>query len=174
MSERVPIVWVDADSCPVAVRDLLIKWETRGRISLDLLANRVLPVPDSVTTTVVERETVDEHICARLDALDAERQARVVIVTRDIPLAERCTVGYRCSVINDRGTASDPETARERRSIRDAAETIRADGLETIDRRRRYDRRDLKRFADTLDRLVATWASGEETCRGNDSDRRER
>jgi uncharacterized protein len=76
-------------------------------------------------------------------------------VTRDLPLAERLAdKGLR--VLNDRGDVFTADNARERRSLRDRAVELRALGLSPESpRRSSWGKRELKAFADALDRELA-------------------
>ncbi|MFW6228727.1 MAG: DUF188 domain-containing protein [Alkalispirochaeta sp.] len=153
-SGGVPEVWVDGDSAPREIRELLGRWGDRGRCRIRFFANRALPdVSDTEMTVVAGETTVDREILERLASTADERRRTTVIITRDIPLAERC-LAYDCVVLNDRGTEFDGGTIAERRSIRDRNAEIRAMGLETIDRAHRFGKREVKLFADTLDRVL--------------------
>ncbi|MDA3950212.1 MAG: DUF188 domain-containing protein, partial [Spirochaeta sp.] len=122
-----PPVWVDGDSCPVEIRELLLRWNERGRVRVEFLANR--PLRGTGTTVVDPGQTVDAVILERLEGMSRPERGRLIVVTRDIPLAERC-LPFGCTVINDRGTVFDAATVAERRSIRDGNAEIRALGLE--------------------------------------------
>jgi uncharacterized protein len=152
-------VTVDADSCPAPVRRILQRASERRRFSIEFLVNRPREFGDGVVATVVEGETVDEAILSRVAAdAEANRPERAgaparIVVTRDIPLAERI-VALGGRAINDRGDVFDAATIAERRSLRDAAAEIRAMGLETMSRRSTFGPRETKAFADALDRLL--------------------
>jgi uncharacterized protein YaiI (UPF0178 family) len=173
-------VTVDADSCPAPVRRILQRSALRRGFAIEFLVNRPREFGDGVVATVVEGETVDDAILSRVaadqEALradgDADRGAGVaggvhvdgdrtespaaiarIVVTRDIPLAERI-VALGGTAINDRGEVFDAATIAERRSLRDAAAEIRAMGLETMSRRSTFGPRETKAFADALDRLL--------------------
>ena len=144
---------------PVEIRELLLRWNDKGRIRVEFLANR--PLGNTETTVVTAGvavgpaagETVDAVILARLERLSQHERRRLVVVTRDIPLAERC-LPYGCTVMNDRGTVFDAATVGERRSVRDGNAEIRALGLESMTRTRSFGAREVKRFADALDRIL--------------------
>lgn len=153
-SSALPRIIVDGDSCPVEIRALLFRWRERGRISVEVFSNRPLPIERSVLTIVDSETTVDEVIIALLTALEPLDRDGIVVVTRDIPLAER-VVAMGVEAINDRGDRFDPATIAERRSIRDRNAEIRALGLERIESRRGFGRKEVKAFADTLDRILS-------------------
>lgn len=145
-------VLVDGDSCPVPVRDVLVRAARAGRVRLEVLANRELPGPAAEYTTRVFGRDVDSLIIEKLQ-LAGGNAASMLVVTRDIPLAER-VLETGAAAINDRGTVFDADSIRERRSIRDAAEAIRVSGLESMSRNRRYGEREKRAFANALDRTL--------------------
>ena len=51
-------IWVDADACPVAIKEILYKAAERTKTNLALVANKYLRVPKSeyVHVVVVESE----------------------------------------------------------------------------------------------------------------------
>lgn len=146
-------VWVDADSCPVPVREILNRAAPRRGFDLIYCANRRirgLHAPaERRRFLLITDEPVDDYLQRHVAA------GRVLLITRDIPLAERI-LAEGVSVMNDRGEIFDPGTIAERRSIRDAAEKIRAAGLETMPRRGGFGDREKKAFADALDRYVTS------------------
>ncbi|MGA2547271.1 MAG: DUF188 domain-containing protein [Rectinemataceae bacterium] len=89
------------------------------------------------------------------DRMVASAEPGDLAVTRDMPLAERLAEkGLR--VLNDRGEVFTADNARERRSLRDRAVELRALGLvPESPRRSGWGPRELKAFADALDREIA-------------------
>ncbi len=162
MNEEGVTILLDADSCPVEVRRLLAKTSSRPGVDVVFLANRRIDAPPPVELIVVRDTTVDEEILRRLgddsvsETADLPRGGRgvVLIVTRDIPLAE-AVLDKGAYAMNDRGTLFDAATIGERRSLRDAGEAIRSSGLEVMSRTRSFGKRELKAFADALDRFLA-------------------
>lgn len=148
-----PGVIVDADSCPREVRDILNRWADRGRCTVLFLAGRALSDIPAGRFDLIASHSVDEEIIARLTETDERHRSRTVVVTRDIPLAERC-LPFGATVMNDRGDTFSPETIRERRSLRDRNAEIRAAGLEEISRGRTFSHKEVKRFSDALDRAL--------------------
>ena len=103
----------------------------------------------------VEAETVEAGEGAADDRIAKGAVSGDLAVTRDLPLAERLAeAGAR--VLNDRGNLFTAENARERRSLRDRAEELRALGLAPESpRRSSRTAREMKAFADALDRELA-------------------
>lgn len=147
-------VWVDADSCPVAVREILNRAAVRRGFALVYCANRAIAGLSDDTAgrelRVVEDGPVDEYLARELAR---SARGRALLVTRDIPLAERI-LSLGVAVMNDRGERFDRGTVAHRRSIRDAGAAIRSAGLETMPRARRFGPKERKAFADALDRFL--------------------
>lgn len=139
-------VWVDADSCPRPVRDIICRAAERTGVSAVFVANRDVPILDTIGVDmriVTGDKTADEVICAGCAPGD-------LVITRDIPLAARL-LEKGCIVLNDRGDRFTEGTIRERLSIRDAMKDFRESGL--LDQgKRTYGRREVHAFAAAFDR----------------------
>lgn len=150
-------IWADADSLPAPVRDLIVRRtrnrsdpaEKSGESRAVFVANRPLPVPPGADLIVVDdagADAVDERILALAVPGD-------LAVTRDIPFAARL-VGAGVTVINDRGDTWTEDNIRERLAQRDFMADLRAAGLADMRRSRMYGPRELRAFADALDRAL--------------------
>ncbi|GAB6089699.1 DUF188 domain-containing protein [Spirochaeta dissipatitropha] len=119
-------VYLDADSLPAKVREVVFRQALKGKIKAILVANRPIPHPrhDSVQMKEVAsgEGVADEYILGHASPVD-------LVVTRDIPLAYRLAAMGIC-VINDRGVHYDLDTARERLSVRNFAFELRSDGID--------------------------------------------
>jgi uncharacterized protein YaiI (UPF0178 family) len=73
-------------------------------------------------------------------------------ITRDVPLAKRL-VDKSISVINDRGRVFTKENINELLSIRNFMTGLADNGLET-ERTANYGKKELKMFADALDKAL--------------------
>ena len=60
-------IWVDADACPGAIKEILYRAAQRASIQLKLVANRALQVPRSpwINMIQVPRGFVGQHDAAR-------------------------------------------------------------------------------------------------------------
>jgi len=148
-------IWADGDSLQRELRDLLCRRAGRGRgarlRAVFVSARRLaLPAVEGVEAIVVESgpEAADDRIVEDASVGD-------LAVTRDLPLAQRLAE-KGLVVLNDRGEVFTAENVRERRSLRDRAAELRAAGLAPeSERRRSWGARELKKFADALDRELA-------------------
>ena len=156
-------IWADGDSLQAELRSLLCRRANReaqaaaaesrpARFRAVFVAARMPPLD---LGPGVEAEIVAAGSGAADDSIVDRAEPGDLAVTRDLPLAERLAdKGLR--VLNDRGEVFTAENARERRSLRDAAAELRALGLAPESpRRSSWGPRELKAFADALDRELA-------------------
>ena len=118
-------IWVDADSCPVRIREIVARAAFKRKLRACFVANRTIPLPrlSCVSLEIVPPgdDGADERIVEAVEPGD-------FIITRDIPLAARLVeAGY--NVLNDRGELYTKENIRERLSIRNFMKDLRASGL---------------------------------------------
>ena len=77
-------IWVDADACPVVVKDILFRAAQRAGLPLTLVANQPLRTPPSPLIRAVQVprgfDVADAHITQHAEAGD-------LVITADIPLA---------------------------------------------------------------------------------------
>jgi uncharacterized protein YaiI (UPF0178 family) len=140
-------LWVDADACPAAIKDVIIRAARRLKIKTVFVANKYISLPDSIYLSScrigVEPEAVDEYIVEHSEAGD-------LVVTQDIPLAS-VLVPREIVVISTHGELFTRESIGERLSIRDFMHDIREAGIVTPGPKG-FSQKDKQRFADTLDR----------------------
>ena len=111
-------IWVDADACPGAVKEILFRAAERTGIQVTLVANQTLRTPKSkfVRSVVVERtfNAADHWICANIEADD-------LVITADVPLAAEA-VEAGATALNPRGELYTKDNVRERLNMRDMME----------------------------------------------------
>jgi uncharacterized protein YaiI (UPF0178 family) len=143
-------IWVDADACPAAVKEILYRAAERARVQLTLVANQPLRTPPSpfIRTLQVPRgfDVADNEIARRVQAGD-------LVVTADIPLAAQ-VIERGGHALDPRGELFSPETIRERLTMRDFMDELRASGVQTGGPPP-LAHGDRQRFANQLDRLLA-------------------
>ncbi len=118
-------IWVDADACPGAVKEILFRAAERTGIQVTLVANQTLRTPKSkfVRSVVVERtfDAADHWICANIEADD-------LVITADVPLAAEA-VEAGATALNPRGELYTKDNVRERLNMRDMMEDLRSSGM---------------------------------------------
>lgn len=143
------ILWIDADSCPRPVRDLVCRASSRLDLPLYFVANRNIPGPDSPLFRMI---LADSRPDAADDYIVEHAASRDLVITRDIPLAKRL-VERRISVINDRGVAYTEKNIDERLSMRNFMMELYNNGM-APDKIGTYGRKELQDFANALDREI--------------------
>lgn len=144
-------LWVDADSCPVPVRELVVKFILRLAIPCYFVANRPIPLPSFARKTNLITMIVTENTeGAADDYIVAHVQHKDMVITRDIPLAARL-VERNITTINDRGKLFSPESIREDVSIRNFNYELAQIGIQP-ERTGNFNKKNLNDFANCLDR----------------------
>lgn len=140
-------IWVDADACPGAIRDILLRAADRRVLPITFVANKslFLPTSDRVRLVTVGKgsDIADQYIADTAQPGD-------LVVTQDIPLAA-ILVPKGIAVISVHGELFTPDSIGERLSLRNFMHDLRGAGEQTSGPRP-FNDRDKKRFADSLDR----------------------
>lgn len=143
-------IWVDADACPKAAKEILFKAAQRTQISLTLVANQYIPHPRSPYIQALQVshgfDVADNLIVERAEAGD-------IAITSDIPLAAEL-MEKQVQVINPRGELYDKDTIRQRLNMRDFMDQMRGSGVHTGGPSA-YGPQQKQAFANQLDKLLA-------------------
>ncbi len=143
-------IWVDADACPGAIKEILFRAANRAQVPVTLVANQMLRVPPSpwIRALQVERgfDVADRRIAEAVEAGD-------LVITADIPLAAQ-VIARGATVIDPRGERLDASNIQERLSLRDFLDGLRSSGVDTGGPSA-HTSADRQAFANQLDRLLA-------------------
>lgn len=143
-------IWVDADACPVGIKEILYRAANRTEIELTLIANQMLRVPPSPWIKALQVppgfDVADQRITQEVTAGD-------IVVTADVPLAA-LVIAKRVVVLDPRGELLDKGNIQERLTMRNFMETLRNSGVETGGPSS-FSNMDKQAFANQLDRLLA-------------------
>lgn len=143
-------IWVDADSCPVVIKDILFKAAERTGTQLTLVANRPIRIPLSPVIKFLRVSSgfnvADSEIVSRMTIGD-------LIITSDIPLAAE-VIEKKGIALNPRGELYTPENIKERLNIRDFMDTLRSSGIDTGGPAM-LKKRDQQSFANRLDQILS-------------------
>ncbi len=143
-------IWVDADGCPVAARDILYRAARRTGVELLMVANRAVPVPpdENIRSMQVAQgfDVADNTIVASSEAGD-------LVISSDIPLADEL-ISKGVAVISFRGQRYTKDNIKARLNMRDFMETMRASGIQSGGQNA-YGQREKQEFANQLDRYLA-------------------
>ncbi|WP_461256809.1 DUF188 domain-containing protein [Treponema sp. R80B11-R83G3] len=140
-------ILVDADSCPKPVRELMLRRAKKLKLRIVFAANRQIPGANGTEMEIcpIEENSADDRIVELSVKGD-------LVITRDVPLAKRL-VEKSVSVIDDRGRVFTADNINELLSIRNFKVGLADNGLET-ERTANYGKKELKTFADSLDRTL--------------------
>ncbi|PIP71950.1 MAG: hypothetical protein COW89_09120 [Nitrospinae bacterium CG22_combo_CG10-13_8_21_14_all_47_10] len=143
-------IWVDADACPKPVKDILFRLADRTEITVTLVANQQMRLPDSPFIQLIQvghgADIADDEIVNKCEAGD-------LIITADIPLAAR-VVERGALALDPRGKVYNKNNIRHILSMRNFMDELRGSGVETggpagFGQKERF------KFANELDRLIA-------------------
>lgn len=141
-------VWVDADSCPLVVRNHVATFSRKHAIPVSFVANHALPL--AVRAPLVTMQVCTQEAQAADNYIFSHVQPHDAVITRDIPFAARL-VERSIVVMNDRGTLFTTENIGERLSERNFSLNLAELGL-TNGGKKSYSQKEFKRFADCFER----------------------
>lgn len=148
MSVR-PQIWVDADACPAAIKEVLFRAADREQVQVTLVANQWLRTPPSRFVRAIQ-------VPGGFDVADAEIVERVsagdLVVTQDIPLAA-LVIEKGALAVHPRGEFYTPDTIAQRLSMRNFMDELRGSGVDTGGPAA-FHARDKQAFANQLDRWL--------------------
>ena len=143
-------ILVDADACPVAVKETLFRAAVRKEIAVILIANHAMRVPNSEWVRFIQVphgfDAADDDIVERVEAGD-------LVITADIPLSAD-VIKKDGFVLSPRGESLTKSNSGTRLNMRDFLETMRSSGVETGGPPA-FGQADKKAFADALDRFLS-------------------
>jgi len=144
-------IWVDADACPVAIREILFRAARRTGITLTFIANHPLKMPADANINFMQVasgfDIADDEIADRVKAGD-------LVISADIPLAN-AVIDKDALCLSPRGELLDKSNIAARLTMRDFMNTLRSSGVETGGQKT-FNQRDRMEFANQLDRLLQT------------------
>lgn len=117
-------IWVDADACPGAIKELLFRAAERRKIKVTLVANTSIRVPNHPLIGIVVvpsgMNIADRKIVELASPGD-------LVVTADIPLAAN-VIAKGAQALNPRGELYTEANIGERVATRNVLDSLRGDG----------------------------------------------
>lgn len=142
-------IWVDADACPVVIKEILFRAAERTGTELTLVANQHVPTPPSRYINSIRVapgfDVADNEIVKQLTAGD-------LVITADIPLAAD-VIEKGGQALNPRGELYSANDIKSRLTMRDFMDTMRASGINTGGPPA-LSQNDRQMFANNLDKLL--------------------
>jgi uncharacterized protein YaiI (UPF0178 family) len=143
-------IWVDADACPVVIREILFRAAERTGVTMTLVANKPVRLPVAQNLHFVQVppgfDAADKRIVELMVAGD-------LVITADVPLAA-AVIEKGGVALNPRGELYTNENVRERLSVRNFLDELRGSGVNTGGPPA-LSQRERQMFANQLDRMLA-------------------
>lgn len=143
-------IWIDADACPVVIKEILYRVADRLELPVTLVANQGLRVPPSRFIRTVQvpsgADVADQEIVRLLNPGD-------LVITGDIPLAADVLAkgGY---ALNPRGEFYTKDNIAQQLTMRAFMEELRSGGIDTGGPSA-FSQSDRQQFANSLDRHLS-------------------
>lgn len=142
-------IWVDADACPIEIKQLLFRAADRTKTKVTLVANQPMRTPRSefVESLLVSAgmNVADQRIVELVEPGD-------LVITADIPLASD-VVAQGGQALNPRGELYTEENVGQRLAARNLMDELRGGG-EITGGPKEFSAKDRQAFANQLDRWL--------------------
>lgn len=149
-------IWVDADACPVVIKEILFRAAERAQTETILVANHAMRIPPSKYISRLQ-------VSSGFDVADDEIVKRIakgdLVITGDIPLASE-VIDNGGQALNPRGELYTTENIRSILNVRDFMDTMRSSGVEMSGGPPPLSQADRQNFANNLDRILAQNKAG--------------
>ncbi len=146
-------IWVDADACPVVIKEILFKAANRTGVETTLVANQSVRIPPSPHIHMLQVKSgfdvADDEIVKQVNAGD-------LVITADIPLAAE-VIEKGGLALNPRGEMYTADDIKAKLNMRDFMDTMRASGVNSGGPPP-LSQNDRQAFANHLDRWLARQA----------------
>jgi uncharacterized protein YaiI (UPF0178 family) len=146
-------LFVDADACPRAIKEILYRAVARVNIEMIMVSNLNLQVPAAANIRSIDvpggQDVADDKIVELVETGD-------LVVTADIPLADR-VVSKGAVALDPRGDFYAPGTIKQRLAVRNLMEQLRSQGANTGGPAA-FNLKDRQAFANQLDKFLFKFA----------------
>lgn len=143
-------IWIDADACPKAIKEIVYKTSKRLNIQVVLVANdyQNIPQSDLIRLVTVDKgfDAADNHIFDQVEIHD-------IVITADIPLAAQ-VLKKKAIAIDPRGKIYTDDNIGSILSMRNILKEFRDAGTITSGPAA-FSAKDIKQFTDSLNRLTS-------------------
>jgi uncharacterized protein YaiI (UPF0178 family) len=142
-------IWVDADACPVEIKEMLYRAAQRRQVQVTLVANQVLRTPPSPLINFLLVPGGMNMADRRIAELVAPGD---LVVTADVPLAAD-VVAKGGQALNPRGELYTNANIGEKLAMRNLLDDMRGAG-HTLRGPSNFTANDRQAFANQLDRWI--------------------
>lgn len=143
-------IWIDADACPRAARDLVVRFALKRKLEVVMVAGQPQQKPNfsCVQLIVVPSgpDAADDHIVEQAQPGD-------LAICSDIPLADRL-LKKGVAALDPRGQEFTEKNMGDRLATRNLLADLRDSGQISSGGQPAYGERDKQQFANALDRLL--------------------
>lgn len=146
-------VWIDADACPRAAKDQLIKFALKRRFEVWLVAGQSQSKPAFACVRLI---VVPSGPDAADDYLVEHAQPGELVICSDVPLADRL-LKKGVAALDPRGREFDTGNMGERLAVRNLFTELREQG-QLGGGQAAYGERERQAFANALDRILTRLA----------------
>jgi uncharacterized protein YaiI (UPF0178 family) len=143
-------IWVDADSCPVTIKEMIFKAANRTKIHTTLLANHYMKIPPS---PYLQFSQVSQGFDVADDEIVARGEKGDLVITSAIPLAAE-VIEKGAQALSSRGELFTTENIGGRLIIRDFMDTMRSSGIQSGGPPP-LGPQDKQKFANEFDKIIA-------------------
>lgn len=151
MTETEPLrVWIDADACPKAAKEQVVKFALKRKFEVLLVAGQSQIKPAFACVRLI---VVPSGPDAADDYLVAHAQPGELVICSDVPLADRL-VKKGVAALDPRGREFDERNMGDRLAVRNLFTDLREQG-QVGGGQAAYGERDRQAFANALDRLLS-------------------
>lgn len=140
-------MYIDADACPV--KDEAYRIGKRHGLLVRVVANQWMTMPND---PMIRLEVVDDGFDAADNWIAERAGAGDVVITDDIPLAQRCLQGG-AAVLTNRGEERSESSIGEAMAMRELMQYVRESGGQSGGQKP-MGNPERRRFCATLERLV--------------------
>ena len=145
-------IYVDADACPIVIKDILYRVSQRTGLEVILVANQPLSIPRIPTVRSIQVsqgfDVADNHIVELVQHDD-------LVITADIPLASD-GIDKGGKALNPRGELYTKGNIKARLNMRDFMDSMRNSGVQVGGGPPPLSKRDRMEFANALDKYIAS------------------
>lgn len=143
-------IWVDADACPVVIKEIIFRAAQRTKTQTTLVANHSMRVPIS---QFIKLKLVSHGFDEADNAIVECVNKGDLVITADIPLAADI-IEKQAYAVNPRGEEYTPENIKSILNMRDFMDTMRSSGVEMNGGPAKLSSTDKQAFANAIDRIL--------------------
>jgi uncharacterized protein YaiI (UPF0178 family) len=120
-------IWVDADACPVAIKEIIFRAAERTKTRVTFVASHYVTTSGSKFIVSIQ---VPKGFDVAANQIVRRSEKGDLVITSDIPFADE-VISKACLALSPRGELFTEENIKAKLNIRDFMETMRSSGIQT-------------------------------------------